>query len=50
MKIRTTSSSITNVINVSEQYSKDFNRRSDILDNANTGSTVPFKYYNLKST
>jgi len=33
---------LTNVINVSEQHSKDFSRRSDILGNANVG-TVVFK-------
>jgi len=38
------------VINVSEQHSKDFSRWSDISDNANAGGTVVFKSYNLKST
>jgi len=38
---------LTNVINVSEQYSRDFSRRSNILGNA--GGTVAFKFYNLKS-
>jgi len=41
---------VTNVINVCEQHSRDFNRRSDILDNANVDDTVTFKSYNLKST
>jgi len=41
---------LTNVINVSEQYSRDFSRRSDILGNANVSGTVAFKSYNLKST
>jgi len=35
---------LTNVINVSEQHSRDFSRRSDILGNVNAGSTVAFKY------
>jgi len=43
MKIRTISSSITNVINVSEQYSKDFSRRSGILGNTNAGDIVVFE-------
>jgi len=41
---------LTNVINVSEQDSRDFSRRSDIFGNANAGDTVTFKSYNLKST
>jgi len=41
---------LTNVINVFEQHSRDFNRRSDILGNANAGGTVAFKSHNLKST
>jgi len=41
---------ITNVINVSEQHSKDFSRRSDILSNANAGGAVAFKSYNSKNT
>jgi len=41
---------LTNVINVSKQYSGDFNRRLDILDsNANAGGIVVFKSYNLKN-
>jgi len=28
---------LTNVINVSEQHSKDFSYQSDILDNTNAG-------------
>jgi len=39
---------LTNVINVSEQHSRDFSRWSDILDNVNAG-TIAFKSYNLKS-
>jgi len=35
---------LTNVINVS------VSRRLDILDNANAGGTVAFKFYNLKRT
>jgi len=31
---------LTNVINVSEQHSRNFSRRSDILDNANAGGTI----------
>jgi len=38
---------LTNVINVSEQHSKDFSRRSDILGNANAGGN--FKPYNSKN-
>jgi len=37
---------LTNVINVSEQHSRDFSRRSNILDNANAGGTVAFKSHN----
>jgi len=33
----------SNVINVFEQHSRDFSRRSDILDNSNAGGTVAFK-------
>jgi len=40
---------LTNVINVFEQHSRDFSRRSDILDNVNVGGTVAFKSYNLKN-
>jgi len=40
---------LTNVINVSEQHSRDFNQ-SDILGNANTGGIVAFKSYNVKNT
>jgi len=40
---------LTNVINVSEQHSRDFSRRSDILDKANAGDTVGFESYNLKN-
>jgi len=36
---------LTNVINVSKQHSRDFSRRSDILDNANADGTVAFKFY-----
>jgi len=36
---------LTNVINVSEQHSRDFSRRSDILGNANIGGIVAFKSY-----
>jgi len=36
---------LTNVINVSEQYSRDFSRRSDISGNANADDTVAFKSY-----
>jgi len=38
---------LTNVINVSEQHSRDFNHQSDILGNANAGGTVAFKSYNI---
>jgi len=41
---------LTNVINVSEQHSRDFSHRLDILGNVNAGGTVAFKSYNLKST
>jgi len=41
---------LTNVINVFEQHSRDFSRRSDILKIANVGGTVAFKSYNLEST
>jgi len=41
---------LTNVINVSEQHSRYFSRRSNILSNANAGSAVAFKSYNLKNT
>jgi len=41
---------LTNVINVSEQHSRNFSRRSDILDNANASGTVALKSYDLKST
>jgi len=42
---------LTNVINVSKQYSGDFSHWSDILgSNANAGDIVVFKSYNLKST
>jgi len=40
---------LTNVINVSEQHSRDFSRRSDILGNANASGTIAFKFDNLKS-
>jgi len=40
---------LTNVISVSKQHSKNFSRRSGILDNANAGGTVAFKSY-LKNT
>jgi len=39
----------TNVINVSEQHSRDFSHRSDIWGNANAGGIVAFKSYNLKN-
>jgi len=39
---------LTNVINVSEQHSRNFSRRSDILRNANAG-IVAFKSYNSKN-
>jgi len=35
---------LINVIIVSEQYSRDFSRQSDILGNANVGDTVAFKF------
>jgi len=41
---------LANVINVSEQYSRDFSCRSDILGYTNTGDSIAFKFYNLKST
>jgi len=41
---------LTNIINVSEQYSRDFSHWSDIFGNASAGDTVAFKSYNLKST
>jgi len=41
---------LTIVINVSKQHSKDFSRRSDILDNVNAGGTIAFKSYSLKSS
>ena len=34
----------------SEQHSRDFSHRSNILCNANAGGTVTFKLYNLEST
>jgi len=34
--------SLTNVIDISEQCSRDFSRQSDILGNANVGDTVAF--------
>jgi len=37
---------LINVINVSEQHSRDFSRRLNILGNANAGNTVA---NNLKS-
>jgi len=40
---------LTNVINVSEQHSRNFSRWSNISGNANAGGTVAFKSYNLKS-
>jgi len=40
---------LTNVMNVFEQYSRDFSYRSYIFGNANAGGTVAFKS-NLKST
>jgi len=39
---------LPNVINVSEQHSRDFSRQLDILGNANAGGTVAFKSYNFK--
>jgi len=43
---------LTNVINVSEQHSREFSHWSDILGIANVGNTATFKCipYNLKIT
>jgi len=38
------------MLSISEQHSRDFNRWSDILGNANASGTVAFKSYNLKNT
>jgi len=40
---------LTNISNVSEQHSRNFSRRSDILRNANVGGIVDFKFYNSKN-
>jgi len=38
------------MFNISEQHSRDFSRRSNILGNANAEGIVAFKSYNLKIT
>jgi len=40
---------LTDVINVSEQYLRDFSCRSYILSNINAVGTVAFTSHNLKS-